>query len=83
MVRWPITLLAARRAVRLAGDPLPFAVLLTVWAGSLVLAQILSFVSFWIDAQVEWKLLTGVRQRVYDHIQSLSLDFFTGEQTAR
>ncbi|MFY9919728.1 MAG: ABC transporter ATP-binding protein, partial [Mycobacterium sp.] len=40
--------------------------------------QLLSFVKTWIDAQVEWKLLTVIRQRVHDHIQSLSLDFFTG-----
>jgi ATP-binding cassette, subfamily B, bacterial len=58
--------------------PLPFAVLLTIWAAALVLAQGLSFVNSWISAQVERKLLTAVRQRVHDHIQSLSLDFFTG-----
>jgi ATP-binding cassette subfamily B protein len=61
--------------------PLPFAVLLAIWAASLVLSQVLSFVNDWIDAQVEWKLLTEVRQRVHDHIQSLSLDFFTGARS--
>ena len=61
--------------------PMPFAVLVVVWAASLVLAQALSFVKAWIDAQVEWKLLTAVRQRVHDHIQSLSMDFFTGTRS--
>jgi ATP-binding cassette subfamily B protein len=61
--------------------PLHFAVLLTVWSGSLVLAQVLSFLRSWINAQVEWKLLTNIRQRVHDHLQSLSLDFFTGERS--
>ena len=61
--------------------PLPFAVLLTIWAVSLLAAQVLSFAKTWIDAQVAWKLLTAVRQRVHDHIQSLSLDFFTGARS--
>ena len=61
--------------------PLPFAVLLTIWAVSLVAAQVFSFAKTWIDAQVAWKLLTAVRQRVHDHIQSLSLDFFTGARS--
>ena len=61
--------------------PLPFAVLLTVWALSLIAAQVLSFANIWIGAQVEWRLLTAIRQRVHDHIQSLSLDFFTGARS--
>ncbi|MGZ8802751.1 MAG: ABC transporter ATP-binding protein [Mycobacterium sp.] len=59
-------------------SPLPFAVLLGVWAVSLIAAQILGLAKSWIDAQVEWRLLTAIRGRVHDHIQSLSLDFFTG-----
>ncbi len=58
--------------------PLPFAVLLTIWAASLVLVQILGLANSWIDAQLEAKLLIDIRQRVHDHIQTLSLDFFTG-----
>jgi ATP-binding cassette, subfamily B, bacterial len=60
--------------------PLPFAALLAVWAVALIAAQVLGFVKSWIDAQVEWKLLTAIRQRAHDHIQSLSLDFFTGSR---
>ena len=61
--------------------PLPFHVLLIIWSGSLILAQVLSFLRAWLDAQVEWKLVTNVRQRVHDHLQSVSLDFFTGQQS--
>jgi ABC-type multidrug transport system fused ATPase/permease subunit len=61
--------------------PLPFAVLLAIWALSLVLSQILSFVNSCINAQVQWKLLSTIRQRVYDHIQTLSLDFFTSTRS--
>ncbi|AEV72103.1 ABC-type multidrug transport system, ATPase and permease component [Mycolicibacterium rhodesiae NBB3] len=58
--------------------PQPFAVLLGIWAAALLAAQVLGFAKSWIDAQVEWRLLTVIRRRVHDHIQSLSLDFFSG-----
>jgi ATP-binding cassette, subfamily B, bacterial len=58
--------------------PLSFQVLLILISGALILAQLLTFFRSWLDAQVEWKLVTNVRQRVHDHLQSLSLDFFTG-----
>ncbi len=61
--------------------PLPFVALLTIWAVALVAAQVLGLVKSWIDAEVEWKLLTAIRLRAHDHIQSLSLDFFTGTRT--
>jgi ATP-binding cassette subfamily B protein len=63
------------------GTPLPFVVLLAIWAASLVLAQLLGFVHAYIDAQVDRRLLTEIRQRTHDHIQSLSLDFFTGARS--
>ena len=60
---------------------MPFPVLLTIWSASLILSQVLSFARSWFDAQLEWRLLTAVRQRAHDHLQSLSLDFFTGERS--
>jgi ATP-binding cassette subfamily B protein len=63
------------------GTPLAFGTILVVWAGALVLGQILGFVRSFLDAQLEWRLLTEVRQRAHDHLQSLSLDFFTGERS--
>lgn len=58
--------------------PLYFGVLLAIWATALVLTQVLSFGRAWADAQLQWKLVTEIRQRVHDHMESLSMDFFTG-----
>jgi ABC-type bacteriocin/lantibiotic exporter with double-glycine peptidase domain len=35
------------------------------------------FVNAWVGAKVDRLLVTDIRQRVHDHIQTLSLDFFT------
>ena len=59
----------------------PFAVLLATWMTSLLLAQLMYFVNAWVGAKVERVLLVDVRQRVHDHVQSLSLDFFTRSRT--
>ncbi|MGH3561036.1 MAG: ABC transporter ATP-binding protein, partial [Mycobacterium sp.] len=61
--------------------PLPFAVLLGLWAALSITKEVLGFVQARIDALVEWKLLTEIRQRVHDHVESLSLDFFTGARS--
>lgn len=61
--------------------PIPFAVLLVMWAGALVAAQGLAFANSWVDSQVQWRLQSAIRQRVHDHLQTLSLDFFTGART--
>src|SRR5215208_2901335 len=63
------------------GTPITFLGVLMIWAGALVLGQILGFARSYMDAQLEWRLLTAVRQRAHDHLQSLSLDFFTGERS--
>jgi len=67
--------------LRSLAGPVPFAVLLTVWAGSLVLNQLMYFVDAWVGAKVQRLLLVDIRQRVHDHVPSLSLDFFTGSRT--
>jgi ATP-binding cassette, subfamily B, bacterial len=61
--------------------PLTFRTILIVWACALVLSQLLSFLRAWLIAQLEARLLRGIQQQIYEHIQSLSLDFFTGAQT--
>lgn len=61
--------------------PLTLRTVLIVWAGALVFSQLLSFLRSWVVAQLEARLLKGIQQSVYDHLQSLSLDFFTGGQT--
>ncbi|GAS89371.1 ABC-type multidrug transport system, ATPase and permease component [Mycolicibacterium brisbanense] len=63
----------------LAGS-VPFAVMLAVWAGSLLLAQGMYFVNAWVGTKVERALVVDIRQRVHDHMQTLSLDFFTGSR---
>ena len=55
----------------------PFGVLLATWAGALVLTQLMYFVNTWVGTKVDRALLVDIRQRVHDHLQTLSLDFFT------
>lgn len=64
-----------------SGPTLTFAMWAAIWASAMVLAQLLTFVRAWLDAQVDWKLLTAIRQQVHDHLQSLSMDFFTGARS--
>jgi ATP-binding cassette, subfamily B, bacterial len=67
--------------LRSLAGPVPFAVLLATWSVSLLLAQLMYFVNAWVGARVERLLLVDIRQRVHDHVQSLSLDFFTRSRT--
>src|SRR4029079_7184271 len=60
--------------LRSLAGPVPFAVLLGTWAASLLLAQ-MNFVNAWVGSKVDRVLLTNIRQRLHDHIQTLSLDF--------
>lgn len=64
----------------LAG-PVPFAVLLVTWGLSLVLTQLMYLVNASVGVKVDQILVTDVRQRVHDHVQTLSLDFFTGSSS--
>ncbi|MCX2710810.1 ABC transporter ATP-binding protein [Mycolicibacterium sp. J2] len=59
----------------------PFAVLLATWAVSLVLTQFMYFVNGWVGARVERILVVDIRQRVHDHLQTLSMDFFARSRT--
>lgn len=61
--------------------PLTLKTILIVWASALVLSQVLAFLRSWVVAHLEARLLRGIQQKVYDHLQMLSLDFFTGGQT--
>jgi ATP-binding cassette subfamily B protein len=65
----------------MAGPVVPFAVLLAAWAISLLLTQLMYFVNAWVGAKVDRLLVTDIRQRVHDHIQTLSLDFFTASRS--
>ena len=61
--------------------PLTLRTILIIWACALVLAEALAFLRSYVVARLEARLLTNLRQHLYDHLQSLSLDFFTGGQT--
>lgn len=61
--------------------PFSFAAIFTIWAVALVLSHVTSFVRAWLDSKLDQRLITDIRQQVYDHMQSLSLDFFTGGKT--
>lgn len=61
--------------------PLPFAALLVTWVATVVLAQLLYLVNAWVRTKVERVLIVDIRQRVHDHLQTLSLDFFSGARS--
>ena len=60
---------------------LTFTTIFIIWTFSIVFRNVLDIVRAWVDANLEQRLLSSLRQHVYDHIQSLSLDFFMGGQT--
>ena len=61
--------------------PLTFTTIFIIWTVSLVFRNVMDIFRAWVDAHLEQRILSTLRQRVYDHIQSLSLDFFMGGQT--
>src|SRR6185503_2871955 len=63
--------------LRSVAGPVPFGALLTTWAAAMVMTQAMYFVSAWVGTKVDRELLVDIRQRVHDHLQTLSLDFFT------
>ena len=67
--------------LRALAGPVPFAVLLATWGISLVLTQLMYLVNASVRVKAQRKLVTDIRQRVHDHVQTLSLDFFTKSGT--
>jgi ATP-binding cassette, subfamily B, bacterial len=63
--------------LRSVAGPVPFGVLLATWMIALLLTQLMYFVNAWVGAKVDRTILVDIRQRVHDHLQTLSLDFFT------
>ncbi len=61
--------------------PMSFTTIFVIWAVASIASVLLQFVQSWVKTRLEQALDTEIRQKVYDHIQTLSLDFFTGEQT--
>jgi ABC-type bacteriocin/lantibiotic exporter with double-glycine peptidase domain len=63
--------------------PLTFTTIFIIWTVSLVFRNVIDILRAWIEANPEQRILSSLRQHVYDHIQSLSLDFFMGDKPGR
>ncbi|MBD0372641.1 MAG: ABC transporter ATP-binding protein [Pyrinomonadaceae bacterium] len=61
--------------------PLSFTTIFIIWALASIFAVLLQLVQQWRMTLLEQSLDVEVQQQVYDHLQTLSLDFFTGAQT--
>ena len=61
--------------------PLSFTTIFIVWAAATVGVVLLRLVNTWMMAVFENNLHAEIQERVYNHIQTLSLDFFTGGKT--
>lgn len=51
--------------------------ILVIWVGVLVLQALLNFGNQYLTSVTSEKILTGLRIRIYDHIQALPLVYFT------
>ena len=61
--------------------PLSFTTIFIIWASATVGVVLLRLVNTWMMAVFENNLHAEIQERVYNHIQNLSLDFFTGGKT--
>jgi ATP-binding cassette subfamily B protein len=61
--------------------PISFTSIFIIWTAAIVLRNVIDILRAWVDANLEQRILTGLRQQIYDHVQSLSLDFFMSGQT--
>lgn len=60
--------------------PLSFTTIFLIWAIASIAYVFLQFVQARMMSALEQKLDVDIQQKVYDHLQTLSLDFFTGGQ---
>jgi ATP-binding cassette subfamily B protein len=63
------------------GTPLSFTTIFVIWAVATIGSAVLRFVQMWMTSNLEQKIVAEIQGRVYDHLQTLSLDFFTGGKT--
>jgi ATP-binding cassette subfamily B protein len=61
--------------------PLTFTTIFIIWAVATIAAAVLRFVQMWTMSNLEQTLVAEIQEQVYDHVQTLSLDFFTGGKT--
>src|SRR6185503_345879 len=63
------------------GTPLSFSTIFIIWAVATIGSAALRFVQMWMTSNLEQKIVAEIQGKVYDHLQTLSLDFFTGGKT--
>jgi ATP-binding cassette subfamily B protein len=63
------------------GTPLSFTTIFIIWATATIGTVLLRLVNTWMMANFEQSLHAEIQERVYNHLQTLSLDFFTGGKT--
>jgi ABC-type multidrug transport system fused ATPase/permease subunit len=61
--------------------PLSFTTIFVIWALATIGSAVLRFVQMWKTSNLEQKIVSELQGKVYDHVQTLSLDFFTGGKT--
>ena len=61
--------------------PLTFTTIFIIWAAATIGSAVLRFVQMWKTSNLEQKIVSELQAKVYDHVQTLSLDFFTGGKT--
>ncbi len=61
--------------------PLTFSTIFIIWAVATIASAVLRFVQMWKTSNLEQKIVSEIQSAVYDHVQTLSLDFFTGGKT--
>src|SRR5207247_3842094 len=61
--------------------PLSFTTIFIIWVAATIGVVFLRLINTWMMAIFEQNLHAEVQERVYDHLQTLSLDFFTGGKT--
>ncbi len=76
------SLLAPLNGIRTwLATPMTFTTIFIIWAVATVGAAVLRFVQMWTMSNLEQKVVVEIQSKVYDHLQTLSLDFFTGGKT--
>ena len=61
--------------------PISFKTIFIIWAIATIGSAALRFVQMWVMSNLEQKIVAEIQAKVYDHLQTLSLDFFTGGKT--
>src|ERR1041385_3692370 len=56
--------------------PLSFTTIFIIWAAATVGSAVLRFVQMWKTSNLEKRIISDLQGKVYDHVQTLSLDFF-------